>query len=66
MRKAHFIEGDMDSLSYAISGDPGKDCDQEFEYVIKDEGLYMENVQKWFVNMQLGRKDKKKLFELSF
>jgi hypothetical protein len=36
MRKVHFIEGDIDSLYYAISGDRGKDCHQGFEHVIKD------------------------------
>jgi hypothetical protein len=66
MRKVHFIEGDTDSLYYAISGDPEKDCHQGFEHVIKDEAFYKENVNKWFPNPQLGTKDKKKLLGVSF
>jgi hypothetical protein len=66
MRKVHFIEGDTDSLYYAISGDPEKDCHQGFEHVIKDETFYKENVYKWFPNPQLGTKDKKKLLGVSF
>jgi hypothetical protein len=37
MRKVHFIVGDTDSLHYAISGDPEKDCHQKFDHVIRDE-----------------------------
>jgi hypothetical protein len=66
MRKVHFIEGDTNSLYYAISGDPEKDCHQGFEHVIKDEAFYKENVYKWFPNPDLGTKDKKKLFGVSF
>jgi hypothetical protein len=66
MRKVHFIEGDTDSLYYAISGDPEKYCHQGFEYVIKDEAFYKENVYKLFPNPQLGTKDKKKLLCVSF
>jgi hypothetical protein len=66
MRKVNFIEGDTDSLCYAISGDPEKDCHQEFEHIIKDEVFYKENVYKWFPNPQLRTKDKKKLLGVSF
>jgi hypothetical protein len=66
MRKVHFIEGDTDSLYYAISCDPEKDCHQGFEDAIKDEAFYKENMYKWFPNPQLGTKDKKKLLGVSF
>jgi hypothetical protein len=66
MRKVHFIEGDRDSLYYATSGDPEKDCHQGFEHVIKDEAFYKENAYKWFPNPELGTKDKKKLLGVSF
>jgi hypothetical protein len=66
MGKVHFIEGDIDSLHYAISRDPEKNCHQRFEYVINDEVFYKENVYKLFSNPQLGTKDKKKLLGVSF
>jgi hypothetical protein len=66
MRKVHFIEGDTDSLYYAISGDPEKDCHQGFERAIKDEAFYKENVYKWLPNPELGTKDKNKLLGVSF
>jgi hypothetical protein len=65
MRKVHFIEGDTDSLYYAISGDLQKDFHQGFEHVIKVEAFYKCNVYKWFPNLQLGTKDKKKLLGMS-
>jgi hypothetical protein len=46
LSKIHFIEGDTDSLYYAISGNPDEDCHQGFKHVIKDEVFYNENVYK--------------------
>ena len=45
--KIHFIEGDTDSMYWAISGNPDKDYKQGFDYVIKDRKFYEEN-KKWF------------------
>jgi hypothetical protein len=44
--KINFIEGDTDSLYYAISGNPDEDSHQGFEHIIKDEIFYKENVYK--------------------
>jgi hypothetical protein len=48
MTKVHFIEGDTDSMYWAVSGNPDEDNKQGFKYVIKDEKFYNENVYKWF------------------
>jgi DNA polymerase elongation subunit (family B) len=50
MSKIYFIEGDTDSLYYAISGNTDEDYHQGFKHVIKDEIFYKENVYKWFPN----------------
>jgi hypothetical protein len=49
-----------------IPGHPEKNCYQGFEYVIKDEVFYKENVYKWFCNPQLWTRDKIKLVEIIF
>jgi hypothetical protein len=70
MLKIHFREGDTDSLYYAISGNPDKDCHQGLKHVVKDEIFYNENVYKWFPNPTLPKeeltRDKKKLLGVSF
>jgi hypothetical protein len=70
LSKIHFIEGDTDSLYYAISGNANEDCHQGFKHVIKDEVFYKENVYKWFPNPTLPKeeltRDKKKLLGVSF
>jgi hypothetical protein len=70
LSKIHFIEGDTDSLYYAISGNPDEDCHQGFKHVIKDEVFYNKNVYKWFPNPNLPKeeltRDKKKLLGVSF
>ena len=40
MTRMHFVEGDTDSMYWAISGDPTKDYHQRFEYVVKDREFY--------------------------
>ena len=47
MNKIHFVEGDTDSLYFAISGNPEETDEQGLKYVIKDEKFYNENVFKW-------------------
>jgi hypothetical protein len=70
MLKILFIEGDTDSLHYAISGNPDEDCHQEFKHALKDEVFYKENVYKLFPNPTLPKeeqtRDKKKLLGVSF
>jgi hypothetical protein len=48
MNRMHFIEGDTDSMYWAVSGNPEEDYQQGFKYVIKDEKFYNENVYKFF------------------
>jgi hypothetical protein len=66
----HFIEGDTDSLYYAISGNPDENSHQGFKHVIRDEVFYMENLYKFFPNPTLPKeeliRDKKKLLGVSF
>jgi hypothetical protein len=52
MNKMHYIEGDTDSLYWAVAGkitdSPQIDRKQGFHEVIKDEKFYNENVYRWF------------------
>jgi hypothetical protein len=47
MSKIHFIEGDTDSMYWAIAGDPNENYKQGFKYVIKDYSFYNQNVFKF-------------------
>ncbi|MBR1988602.1 MAG: hypothetical protein IKA36_06180, partial [Clostridia bacterium] len=47
MDRIHFVEGDTDSQYWAVSGNESDDETQAFQYVIKDEQFYNENVFKW-------------------
>jgi hypothetical protein len=47
VNKFHYVEGDKDSLYFAISGDKNEDNNQGFKHIITDEKLYNENVYKW-------------------
>jgi hypothetical protein len=64
MNKIHFIEGDTDSMYWAISGNPDEDIHQGFKYVIKDIDFYNNNVFKWFPDPTKGLEDEKKLLGL--
>jgi hypothetical protein len=48
MTKVHFIEGDTDSMYWAVSGNPEENNKQGFKYVIEDERFYNAKVYKWF------------------
>jgi hypothetical protein len=48
MTKIHFVEGDTDSMYFAISGNCEEDNKQGFKHVIKDEKFYNDNVYKFF------------------
>jgi hypothetical protein len=48
MDKIHFIEGDTDSMYWAVSGSMDEDNKQGFKHVIKDEAFYNTNVYKFF------------------
>jgi hypothetical protein len=52
----HYVEGDTDSMYFAIAGNPEADYKQGFSYVIKDQKFYDENVYKWFSKEKNGKK----------
>jgi hypothetical protein len=61
MDRFHYIEGDTDSMYFAIAGDPTDDYRQGFKHIIKDQKFYDENVYKWFPDPSKGIEDEKKL-----
>jgi hypothetical protein len=54
MNSMHYVEGDTDSLYWAVAGkiteSPEVDRRQGFRYVIKDEQFYNENVYRWMLS----------------
>jgi hypothetical protein len=44
--RKHYVEGDTDSLYFAISGDKNEDINQCFKYIITNEQFYNENIYK--------------------
>jgi hypothetical protein len=62
--KFHLIEGDTDSLYFAVAGDPNDDYKQGFKHIIKDQKFYDENVYKWYPDPSKGPSDKKKLLKI--
>jgi hypothetical protein len=46
-RRFHDVEGDTDSLYFAISGEKNEDINQRFKHIFTDEKFYNENVYKW-------------------
>ena len=71
MSRIHFVEGDTDSMYWAISGDPNRDCHQGFDAVIKDKMFYEKNAKYFFpiIDQNMSDLDKirqeKKLLGLS-
>ena len=68
MEKIHFIEGDTDSMYFAIAGNPDEDYTQGFKYVIRDKEFYEKHVYEWFPKPNddkfLAIKDTKKIYGL--
>ena len=48
--KFHFIEGDTDSMYWAVAGDPTKPITQDFDEIIKDRKYYDRNVHEFLPN----------------
>ena len=61
MDKIHFVEGDTDSMYFAIAGDINKDYTQGFDAVIKDVDFYNANVYSWMPNPSKDVYDEKKI-----
>jgi hypothetical protein len=47
VHKFHYVEGDIDSLYFAISGHKDEGINQGFKHIITDEKFYNENIYKW-------------------
>ena len=65
MDRIHFVEGDTDSMYWAIAGNPDAGNDQEFKYVIKDKEFYDTHVYEWFPNPDKDVYDEKKILGLA-
>jgi hypothetical protein len=47
MSRIHFVEGDTDSMYWAVSGCKSEDYQQGFKFVIKDHNFYNDNIYKY-------------------
>ena len=62
MTKIHFIEGNTDSMYYAVAGNSQYPASQLFNYVIKDRDFWDKHVYKFFPNPELDSiADEKKI-----
>jgi hypothetical protein len=52
-RKFHFIEGDTDSMYWAVAGDPNDDYKQGFKHIITDQAFYDAHIESWVKGKQL-------------
>ena len=67
--RIHFVEGDTDSMYWAIAGNPNGGVTQDFDEVIKDRKFYDENVYEFLPdnrieNLADRKKHEKKLLGL--
>jgi hypothetical protein len=47
MSKIHFVEGDTDSMYWAVSGSEDDTYEQGFKHVIKDHNFYNATIYKY-------------------
>jgi hypothetical protein len=47
MTRLHFVEGDTDSMYWAVSGSESDSYEQQFKHVIKDHNFYNNNIYKF-------------------
>ena len=57
MDKFHLIEGDTDSIYFAVSGDPNKGPEQGFSEIIKDKEFYENNYKYFLPDTDLQKSD---------
>jgi hypothetical protein len=50
MERMHFVNGDTDSMTWAIAGSMDEPYNQSFKHVIKNEDFYNSHVYNWFPN----------------
>jgi len=61
--KIHFIEGDTDSMYWAVSGNPEMDYKQGFEYCLKNKEFYNKFKYLWLPNEEIKDKKERTLHE---
>jgi DNA polymerase elongation subunit (family B) len=61
----HVIEGDTDSIYFAVAGDEDKGIQQGIEAIVKDRTHYEAHIFDWLPDPTTGIEDKKKLGKLS-
>jgi hypothetical protein len=47
MTRLHFVEGDIDSMCWAVAGSENENYEQQFKHVIKDHEFYNNNIYKF-------------------
>jgi hypothetical protein len=62
--KIHFIEGDTDSIYFAVAGDPEAGIHQGFDNIIKYRKTYEKHIYDWLPKPGEGKADKKALLKL--
>ena len=65
MDRIHYVEGDTDSMYWAIAGNPEDDYHQRFNHVIIDQEFYNEHVYEWFPDPSKDVYDEKKILGLA-
>ncbi|KAA6373646.1 MAG: hypothetical protein EZS28_030827, partial [Streblomastix strix] len=60
----HFIEGDTDSMYFAVAGDINQPTSQGFTHIIIDQNFYRDNYKYYFPTTN-NLKEQKKLLGLS-
>jgi beta-galactosidase GanA len=65
MDRIHVIEGDTDSIYFAVAGDPTKSIHQGFRYVVRNtaqaKAFYHKHFYEWFPDPWEGKENEKKL-----
>jgi hypothetical protein len=61
MDRIHVIEGDTDSLYFAVAGHPRRGIHQGFQYVVKDKKFCRDHYYEWFPSQWYSVEDEKKL-----
>ncbi|KAA6313531.1 MAG: hypothetical protein EZS28_055738, partial [Streblomastix strix] len=60
-KRFHFVLADTDSIYIAISGDPNKDCHQQFESIVTDKQFYDQHVYNYLPDPNKDIYDYKKI-----
>ncbi|GHU18504.1 hypothetical protein FACS189472_06940 [Alphaproteobacteria bacterium] len=66
MNRIHAVEGDTDSLYFAVAGNPRRGIRQGFQYVVKDRAFCRKHYYEWFPSWWGEKEDEKKLGGVAF